>query len=182
MVSCTETPSTLACTGCGAVFQNMSGLGNHAKYSKTCTTELRFWGKVDKSGGADACWPWLRAITSHGYGCVTDGKDRVKSAHKSAYEYAKGPVPQGLHVMHSCDNRICCNPAHLKAGTRSDNMAGMAARGRVPKTNPRKLTPQKALEIRALQGKATSGQVAKQYGITQSYVFGVWGRRVWRNV
>ena len=139
-----------------------------------------FWRRVDKSGGPDACWPWTGAITTHGYGCVQVGNRRVLGAHKVAYMYANGPVDSGLEIRHSCDTPPCCNPSHLSLGTRLDNMRDKAERGRASRPNPHKLTLEKAREIRALRGKASSGEIAKQYGISQSYVFGVWAGRVWR--
>ncbi len=57
-------------------------------------------------------------------------KRRTVLAHRLSWELAAGPVPTGLHVLHRCDNRLCCNPAHLFLGDQAANMADMLAKGR----------------------------------------------------
>lgn len=171
----------LTCAGCGVKFPTAGALGNHGRWSKTCTYEARFWGKVDKTSGAASCWIWDGAKTTHGYGCGVY-KGRVLGAHKIAYVLTNGEVPAGMEIMHSCDNRRCVNPAHLSIGTKDDNARDKAAKGRGPKKNPHKLTPDDVREIRGLRGKASSGEIARRYGITQPYAFAIWGGRVWKNV
>ena len=90
---------------------------------------VRLWEKVDTSGGPDACWPWLGATMHNGYGHIGLGR-KVVASHRTAYEDAVGPIPAGLYILHHCDNRICCNPAHLWAGTQGDNLRDMYAKGR----------------------------------------------------
>jgi hypothetical protein len=58
-------------------------------------------------------------------------KGKRMGAHRAAYIEASGEIPEGLHVMHSCDNRRCINPEHLSVGTRSDNMKDCASKGRI---------------------------------------------------
>lgn len=64
-----------------------------------------------------------------GYGQV-HRKGRTFRAHRVAYEDAHGPIPVGLHVLHSCDNPSCVNPDHLRVGTHQENMDDRNARGR----------------------------------------------------
>jgi hypothetical protein len=65
----------------------------------------------------------------HGYSRLMAG-GKQKAAHRVAYELAYGEIPHGLYVLHSCDNRLCIEPTHLRAGTAKDNTQDMLKRGR----------------------------------------------------
>lgn len=88
-----------------------------------------FWRRVDRSGGPDACWPWMRVPSTGGYG-LAKYKGRRRIASRVAWELTNGPIPGGMQVLHHCDNPPCCNPAHLFLGTVADNVADMIAKGR----------------------------------------------------
>lgn len=95
------------------------------------TLASRLWARVDKSGGPDACWPWLGSHTKDGYGTIWSGGNKREGARQTlthrvawALEHDK-PVPPGLMVRHDCDNPPCCNPKHLRLGTQSSNMLDM---------------------------------------------------------
>ena len=90
--------------------------------------EQRFWQKVDRSGGPDACWPWQAAILNTGYGGIKY-QGRMTKAHRVAYELTYGPLGDNL-ALHHCDNPPCCNPAHLFPGTHADNAADRNQKGR----------------------------------------------------
>jgi hypothetical protein len=75
------------------------------------------------------CWEWNGPRTKGGYGATwVNGKKRM--THRLAYEWAKGPIPPGMYVMHRCDNPPCCNPDHLAIGTPSENQQDRLAKGR----------------------------------------------------
>lgn len=90
------------------------------------SVEERFWPKVDKSGD---CWTWTASLSRSGYGGF-GFRGKVWKAHRVSYVLAYGEIPDGAHILHSCDNPPCVNPAHLRAGTRSDNMQDKVRRGR----------------------------------------------------
>ncbi len=94
--------------------------------------EARFWKKVDKSGGPDACWLWTAGKSSRGYGTFCVG-GKTFSTHRIAWLMAAGQVPHSFCVCHKCDVKICCNPSHFFLGTHADNMADKVSKNRQAK-------------------------------------------------
>ena len=86
----------------------------------------KFWDAVDQSGD---CWLWKKSTSGKGYGQTAYNRKHLRS-HRVAYEFAYGPIPKGMKVLHSCDNPPCCNPGHLFLGTTKDNSVDMVAKGR----------------------------------------------------
>jgi hypothetical protein len=85
--------------------------------------ERKFWSKVDRSGD---CWEWTGAKNTHGYGLMRE-RNRSRMAHRVAYEFDNGPVPDGRQLDHICLNRRCIKPTHLRVATskqQAENQAG----------------------------------------------------------
>lgn len=83
---------------------------------------------------ADGCWEWRGAIRKNGYGKFTReprvyrGRGQTVSAHRMAWTLAYGDIPDGLMVLHRCDNRKCVRPDHLFLGTAQDMQATWSQR------------------------------------------------------
>lgn len=88
---------------------------------------LRSYSINDETG----CWVWNASFMTTGYGQIKAFGKQV-AAHRFSYELHKGPIPDGMHILHSCDVKACVNPDHLRAGTHAENMAEAAERGLMP--------------------------------------------------
>lgn len=156
----------------------------HAEWSD------RFWQRVER-GDAAACWPWRGSMLPKGYGRFYPAEGVGLYAHRVSWEIANGrPVPDGLHVMHACDNPRCVNPAHLSVGTRSDNMRDCVAKGRHGKSGVQgerhpshKLTDAQVIEIRrrAAAGEQTR-PMAREFGVTAPVVRGIRRGTMWKHL
>ena len=91
-----------------------------------------FESKCDVNAPPWLCWPWRGALHRNLYGKLgaSGAGTGTLLAHRVAYELYIGPIPEGLHVRHTCDNPPCCNPDHLRVGTQRDNYDDAVSRGR----------------------------------------------------
>lgn len=99
------------------------------RYASIENAVARFWKRVRKDDGDDACWEWIGKSKAMGYGQLKYG-NRIVSAHRFSYEIHVGPIPDGLFICHKCDNPPCVRPDHLFAGTPQQNTSDMFSKGR----------------------------------------------------
>lgn len=127
----------------------------------------RLW--LNSTGQADGeCWEYLGKDASRG-GHLRIRKDDAKRihVHRLAWEaYNAEPVPDGLYVLHHCDNPKCFNPNHLFLGTIKDNVYDMLGKGR--HRPPSKLTKEQRQEI--AQSPLSANALASQYNVTPARI------------
>jgi len=150
------------------------------------TTEReRLLAKIEKQD--DGCWIWtgcLRGTKTHRYGCMRY-RGKSEGAHRASYMEFIGEIPEGLNVLHSCDNPKCVNPEHLFVGTDHDNMKDMAAKGRhfYPLAETHHRAKLKNDEVRAIRASSQShNQLAHAYGVTKRTIINVRQRKVYASV
>ena len=156
---------------------------------------------VDKN----ICWVWQGTLAKKGYGELLIGSARNRKspyayrerAHRFAYCYFnKTEIPEGLHVLHKCDNPQCCNPSHLFLGTNLDNIADKMRKGRqFQGPNPNmsrgngtqiynaKLTEDDVQKICELHRAGYSyRKIAKQFKVSTSPIYRVLSGKGWKHV
>ena len=128
--------------------------------------------------GSD-CWHWVGARKAFGYGTMTYA-GRTQFAHRLSYKAFVGEIPDGLSVLHKCDNASCVNPDHLWLGTYSDNRRDCQAKGRWQMKNKRtgfdhqstKVTPEMLAEANRLRAEGLSyKKVADRLGVSAMTVW-----------
>ena len=144
----------------------------------------RFWSKVCIEGPND-CWEW-QAFTHNGYGrFFIEGK--AQRAHRVAWELYHGTTPI-KYILHSCDNRGCVNPNHLRQGTRKDNTADAISRDRFARQIGESNANARLSEydVSIIRDRLTGGEpgksIAYEYGIGQSAISKIRHRRTWNHV
>jgi hypothetical protein len=171
-----------SCEHCGDPFLGLvSRQPNTGRFcSRQCARSRkdadRFWSKVAKR---ERCWEWLGSQDRFGYGVIGASQhQRARKAHRVSWELHNGPIPEGLYVLHRCDNPPCVRPEHLYLGTDKENARDRASRHRgrenrqLGQANANvKLTEEDVRAIlAALQTGATQQSVADRFGVSQSQV------------
>ncbi len=130
----------------------------------------------------EGCWDWKGPISNNGYPVMSCrrgiGPDR---GHKASYVIHKGPVPQFMHVCHTCDNRRCTNPDHLWIGTHKENNDDKMRKGRANCPAPplkvgsengsAKLDEIKVKQIKILiKNGRSSYSIGKEFGVSKTTI------------
>lgn len=158
----------------------------------TADRVARFWAKVDKDGPVlDArpelgpCWLWRAARQAKGYGRFDTGT-RLDGAHRIAWALSHGAIPDGVFVLHKCDNPPCVNPAHLFLGDAKANGADCHAKGRTTRGERNaqaRLTAPEVREIRRLlRAGLSQNRVAARFGVHRGTVCDIGAGRLWAHL
>lgn len=140
-----------------------------------------FWSKVDRSGGADACWVWGGGRTGKGYGQFRRG-DKMYASHRVVLQWSTQREGKDLFATHGpCHNKGCVNPKHLSWKTPKGNAADRTRDGTEHHGEGKaqsKLTEAQVLAIRS--DTRSQRQIAVAYGIAPSNVHYMKTRRHWK--
>lgn len=162
---------------------------------KTLTLEERLWRRVDKTPGLGPngdCWEWRGYVHPTGYGQIgfdTKPGNNINT-NRAAYLVSKGEIPDGLWVLHTCDNRLCCNPEHLWLGTPKENTQDMIAKGRRRPASDvwrgeditlSKLTEEMVRAMRA-EPPMTFKALGEKYGVSAGTANKVILRQTWKHI
>lgn len=156
-----------------------------------------FWTHVSKPDEPHACWEWMRARDGNGYGRFLEF-----TAHRHAFSLAYGPIPDGLFVLHTCDNRACCRNdemgwyevggvmrprrGHLFLGTPSDNMIDRSVKGRANIVRGEDCYNTKLTwgDVRAIRAAVASGTkqdaLAGRYDVSPMTISDIIRRATWK--
>ena len=153
-----------------------------------------FWNKVNKDGSMPQycpelgqCWEWI-IVPKCEYGKFWSNGKHVY-AHRFSWELVNGEIPDGLFVLHKCDNRSCVNPEHLFLGTCQDNTNDMINKGRMEhasgeKAGAAKLTENivREIRIRYAKGGVTLKSLSIEYSVSLSTIHFAITRKNWKYV
>lgn len=142
----------------------------------------RFWSRVEVRK-RNQCWPWRYGSTKDGYGEYRIGDSSGDVSSRVAYRIATGPIPNGMVVRHTCDNRLCCNPSHLVIGTHADNVADRVARGRSAKGESHGKSVLNEMLVRVIRSSPLSDKYfADRLGVHEDTIRDVRSRKTWSHV
>lgn len=131
---------------------------------------------------ADGCTEWQGNRNENGYG-VSHYSGKLIYVHRLAWIRERGPIPEGMQVLHECDNPPCCNIDHLFLGTQLDNILDMTQKGRAKRGGKPQLTSDQALDVLGKRVLGISAQaVASEYSLTVNHVYRIWRGRCWANL
>lgn len=152
--------------------------------------DVRLWKRVDKT---EYCWNWTgRNRTPKGYGSMRWNRVQIL-VHRISWELANGPIPDGMCVLHRCDNPACVRPDHLFLGTRMDNNVDMSNKGRRrygvltgESNGSSKLSCEQVDFIRASHKphdkQFGTTPLARQFGVSVSQIQVIVHGRAWKHV
>ena len=152
------------------------------------TIKERFMRKVKMPEEFGGCWLWVAARNKYGYGWVAYGGSS-SLAHRVAHLLFIGPIPEGMCILHRCDNPPCVNPEHLFLGTRTDNNEDKKQKGRCAslsgERNPKARLTENQVRFIFFQywtGKATQTQLVRHQNIGFTVVNDIVRGNSWKHL
>lgn len=175
------------CYICGGDLRKFNSNGRCVNCSRKLRTssidiKKKFWSYINIKD-KDDCWEWQKSTNSRGYGIICIGNKKRESSHRYAYRITHGEIPEGLLVLHHCDNKKCCNPKHLYIGTYKDNSNDAIGRDRQAKGESHgnhKLTENQVSEIRT--SLLDCNELSLKYKVTKGVIYRIKNYKSWKHV
>ena len=142
----------------------------------------RFMDKVSPEPNS-GCWLWMGYCNSQGYGQFGVGSNKIEKAHRVSFKYFCGEIPNGMYVMHKCDNPTCVNPDHLRIGTPKENSLDRDEKGRGAKgiKNGKSILTEEIVKF-IRSSPLSRRKLADQIGVKQQTIQSVRSGRNWSHV
>lgn len=140
------------------------------------------WIERNASHEGEGCLPYPYEVSRYGYGTLRHEGVRRPASRVMCIVAHGQPPRDGMDAAHSCGNRICCNPRHLRWASRGENnldavKAGTWMKGERARTA--KLTKAEVRKARKMKGRATAKDVGVRFGVTEAAIHHIWSGRHW---
>ncbi len=149
------------------------GIGN--------TSEEKFWSRVNKTKGLGRdgdCWEWLGYVGTNGYGSVTVNK-RVWTTHRYVWLIVHHQEPTKC-ILHSCDNKICVNPSHLREGGHKENALDAVERGQKPVGEQHWKAKLSSDQVQKIRQAGNAAKAALEFGISPHQAWAIKTGKSWK--
>jgi hypothetical protein len=152
------------------LLQTLDADNRRARRHRTIVDAEAFWARIQRPVG---CWLYDGAKEANGYGYLSNpfgDQPKYLTAHRAAWIFANGPIPEGMRVLHKCDVRSCVNPDHLFLGTDAENALDRHRKGR---DTQRLLKPAEVTEIKAALRTPYHGlqtKLASKFGVSSKVI------------
>lgn len=134
------------------------------------------------------CWIWNAKTKNGGYGIIHVGgrhDGKWLYAHRLSWEFYRDRIPDGLHVLHRCDNPSCVNPDHLFLGTQTENNRDRDRKGRqvAPRGTKNGMAKLDEESIRFIRSSPLSSvKLEKMIGVDHTTICRIRRRERWAHV
>jgi len=184
-LSVNEIGEIVGCSG-GTVWRNLKKYNiSRRKRTDGKSPITRFWKGIKSPREPHECWEWIKTKNKRGYGLLSVNRKYVM-AHRFSWELFNHEIPEGLYILHRCDNPSCVNPSHLFLGTKLDNSLDALHKGRIPRGEDKwcsKLSENEVIEIiKRHNNNESRKDIAKDYDVCPWTIRDIVTGRTWKHI